>query len=120
ERLGLLAGEDIEFNQTRLRLTFRSTGATMRLVGVDDKGEVDKLRGQPFDEVLLDEASIYPPELLDNLVFRVVGPRLGDLLGTLVLGGTPGHVMRGLFYDATRPGRPIHRAWTDRSLPEFK
>lgn len=117
ERLGLITGKDVDFHESKLRWTFLPTGATLRLVGVDDKGEVDKLRGQPFDLVLLDEASIYGPELLNNFVFRVIAPRLGDRLGTLVLGGTPGHVMRGAFYDATRPGGH-HVPFRDLDKPE--
>ena len=117
--LGLEIGKDIEFNETKLRLTFLATGTTMRLVGVDDKKEIDKLRGQPFDEVLIDEASVYPPELLDNLVYRVIGPRLGDRLGTIVMGGTPGHILRGLFYDATRIGSTMHRPWAERDKEGF-
>lgn len=118
ESLGLVAGEDVEFNETKLRCTFLWTGATLRLVGVADRKEVDKLRGQPFHEVALDEASIYPPELLDNLVHRVVEPRLGDYLGCLVMGGTPSHILRGLFYDTTRQGSPLHRPYADRDKPE--
>jgi hypothetical protein len=32
--------------------------------------------------------------------------------------GTPGKRLDGLFYDATRPGSPEHRAYADRDLPE--
>jgi hypothetical protein len=120
ERLGLRTGTDVVFHESKLKATFLATGATFRLFGIDDRGEVNKLRGQPFDEVFADEASIYPPELLDDFVFKAVGPRLGDRRGALVLGGTPAHIMRGLFYDATRPGSGVHRAFADRAKPQYK
>jgi hypothetical protein len=125
EGLGLEVGRDIDFHETKLKLTFRSTGATYRLVGVDDKGEIDKLRGQPFDEVHVDEAGIYPPELLQRLLYQILMPRIGDRLGAIVMGGTPDHIMRGPFYEFTRPGatdkdgHPLHRPYADRESPEF-
>lgn len=115
ERLGLEA----RFNETKLRCTLTRNGATLRLVGADDKREIDKLRGQPFHEVGVDEAASYPTQLLEHLIFRIIGPRLGDYGGGLWLIGTPGHVLSGPFYDATRPGSDIHRAWEDRDRPEF-
>jgi hypothetical protein len=102
EFYGLLA--DFTFNETRLVCTCKRTGSTYKLVGLDDQAEVDKLRGQPFDEVHCDEASLYKPKLLENLLDRSLGPRLGERNGTLVLAGTPGHILSGPFYDFTRPG----------------
>ena len=107
------------FNETERKCTFDLTGATIRLVGADDKREIDKLRGQSFHEVQIDEAASYPPGLLEALLFRVVGPRLGDLDGCIVAFGTPGHVLSGPFYDATRPGSEQHRPFEERHLPEF-
>jgi hypothetical protein len=75
------------FNETERKCTFDLTGATIRLVGADDKREIDKLRGQSFHEVQIDEAASYPPGLLEALLFRVVGPRLGDLDGCIVAFG---------------------------------
>lgn len=120
ERLGLQQGVDVQFNETELRCTILRTGAMIQLSGADDLKEIEKWRGQSFDEVQIDEGASHVPELLATLVFRIVGPRLGDRDGCIVLCGTPGHILRGLFYDATRPGSTMHRAWADRALPEFK
>ena len=125
ERLGFQVGRDVTFNETKLLCTFTRNRARLRLVGADDKREIDKLRGQPFHEVCIDEAASFPPALLDNLIDRIISPRLGDFNGTLCMIGTPGHDLRGQFYDATRPGAvhddgtPIHRPWEERHLPEF-
>jgi len=95
--------DEFTFNDTRLLCTCKRTGATYKLVGLDDQGEVDKLRGQPFDEVHCDEASLYKAKLLENLLDRSIGPRLGERNGTMVLAGTPGHILAGPFYNFTRP-----------------
>lgn len=115
ERLGIEA----TFNETKLRCTFTKNGATLRLVGADNKAEIEKLRGQPFHEVGIDESASFPAQLLEHLAFRVIGPRLGDYDGTLWFIGTPGHFLEGTFYEATRSSSPIHRRWEDRDLPEY-
>lgn len=95
-------GLDARFREDRLRMTLVKNGSTLRLVGADDTAEIDKLRGQPFDEVDIDEAASHNPERLQYLIEQAVGPRLGDYKGTLVLGGTPGALLRGFFYDLTK------------------
>lgn len=117
EYLGLTS--DFLFNESKLRCTCVRTGATYRLVGADDKREIEKLRGQPFDEVQVDEGASYVPMLLENLLDRIIGPRIGERNGTILLFGTPGHILRGPFYDATRPGSDQHRPYADRDKPEY-
>lgn len=107
------------FNETKLRCVLRKNGSVLRLVGADDKREIEKLRGQPFHEVGIDESASYPAQLLDHLMFRVIGPRLGDYDGTIWTIGTPGHLPAGPFYDATRPGSEISRHWSERDRPEY-
>ncbi len=125
ESLGFRLGEDVIFNETKLWCTLVCNGSVLRLVGADDKRETDKLRGQPFHEVTIDEAASFPPKLLEDLLDRVIGPRLGDYNGTLCMIGTPGHVLSGPFYDYTRPGarseagKPLHCPYADRHLPEY-
>lgn len=123
EFYGLL--EEFVFNETKLTCTCKRTGAVLKLLGVDDASEVNKLRGRPFDRVYVDEASLYPAKLLEELLDRAIGPRLGERNGRIVMAGTPGHILRGPFYDATAPGRadedgnPLHRPWPERDKPEF-
>lgn len=119
DALGMVVGKDVHFNETKLRATFARTGSVYQLSGADDKKEIEKWRGQSFDEVQVDEGASHDPMLLDHLVFRIIGPRLGDREGCIVLGGTPGHILRGLFYDATRTGSELHRPYADRDKPEY-
>lgn len=110
------------FNETKLRCTLKRNGAQLRLVGADDKRELEKLRGLPHHEVGIDEGASYPAQILEHLLFRILGPRLGDYGGMLWMIGTPGHLLGsagGPFYDATRPGSDIARAWEDRELSEY-
>lgn len=101
-------GIDAQFQEVALRCTIKKTGAQIRLVGADDMREIEKLRGQSFHEVQIDEAASYPRKLLEALLFRIIGPRLGDLDGVITMFGTPGHILSGPFYDATKPGAETH------------
>lgn len=108
------------FHETKLRCEFLDTGSTIRLVGADDKRQIEKYRGMPFHEVWIDEAASYPIQLLEHLIKRIIGPRLGDYGGMLGLVGTPGHILKGEFYEASRPGSPRNRLYEDRDKPEFE
>ncbi len=122
ERLGIEA----RFNETSLVCQLTRNGSRLRLVGADDRKEIEKYRGQPFHEVGVDEGASYDPSLLANLIYRVIGPRLGDYNGVLWMIGTPGHILSGPFYESTLPGlcgedgQLISRSWEDRDLPEFE
>jgi len=116
EKLGL----GCHFSETKLRMTFPQTGATLRLVGADDRREIEKLRGQPFHEVQVDEGASHKPQILSYLIRRIIGPRLGDFGGSLVIYGTPSHVLGGIFYEGTRNGSETARWYDDRHKPEFK
>lgn len=112
--------ESFEFSESTLTATCIRTGSTYRMVGADDRKELEKLRGQPFDEVQIDEAGSWDPELLEWLIDRIVGPRLGERQGCIVMGGTPGHILRGPFYEATRRSSDRHRPYAERNRPERK
>lgn len=107
------------FNETKLRCILTDTKSLIWLVGADDKKTVEKLRGRPWHDVLIDEGASYKPALLANLIQRIIGPRLGDFGGVLGVQGTPGHVLNGLFYDVTRNGSDIGRLWADRGNPDL-
>lgn len=108
-------------NETKLQLYFPQTGSFIRILGADDKAEIEKLRGRPWHEVIIDEAASHPHRLLVTLIEKVIGPRLGDFDGVLGMIGTPGHVLHGLFYDATRRGSTDGLLWEERDqVPEDK
>lgn len=118
-------GVESRFNETRLTCTLKRNGARLKLTGADDNKEIDKLRGMSFNEVAIDEAASHDHRLLERLIKRVVGPRLGEFGGCICLFGTPGHDLRGMFYEATFPGHrdklniPTSRPYEDRHRPEF-
>lgn len=121
--------DDFEMSDYKLRAICKRTGAMYTMTGMQDDADIEGYRGQPFDEVQVDEAASHDPDRVYRFVKSIVGPRLGERRGCLILGGTPGTRLRGLFYDTTRPGAmrtlpdgssvPVHRRYTDRDLPEF-
>lgn len=116
-RLGL----EPKFHEQTLRLTLRENGSTIRLVGADDTAEIDKLRGQPFDDVVIDEAASHRPELVRYLIEQAVGPRLGDFRGSLELVGTPGQRKRGMFWELSMPGSARSVPYEEREkYPDFR
>jgi hypothetical protein len=118
-------GVEAKFNETRLTVDIKRNGARLKLTGADDNKEIDKLRGMSFTEVAIDEAASHDHKLLERLIKRVVGPRLGEFGGCICLFGTPGHDLRGMFYEATFPGLkdklniPTNRPYEDRNKPEY-
>jgi hypothetical protein len=112
-------GIDATFNETELLCTIKRTGSTLFLCGADTTKEIDKLRGQPFDELCIDEIGSMKPKMVEYMIDEVVGPRIGERNGTLVIISTPGHDRSGPFYETTRPGSPEHRPYEDRDKPEF-
>lgn len=117
DRLGLVSGKDVMFSDSRLRMRVKRTGAVLNLHGADKKKEIEKLRGLPFDEAIIDEAAILNSTVLEWLVERIIEPRLR---GPIVLTSTPYHVLRGPFYEATRPGGREHRPYEERNDPKWK
>lgn len=111
--------DNFEFAEQKMKCTCKRTGSTYQFFGADDKREVEKQRGQPYDEFQVDEAASHDPVLLEWLLDRAVGPRLGERQGRIIVGGTPGHVLRGLFYDVTRQGSEMHRPYRSRHEPEY-
>jgi len=102
-------GVEADFKEVGKVCRFRRTGARLKLVGCDDRREMGKLRGQPFDGVGMDEVCELAPELVQWFVDRIITPRIGERLGWFGLGSTPGHVLDGLFYELTKPGGEKHR-----------
>lgn len=113
-------GVEATFHEARKTIRIVRNGSTLFLRGADDKKEIGKLRGIPFDGVVIDEAASHPAKLLDDLIDRVLAARMGERSGWIMMIGTPGHILAGPFYDATRPGGPTHRPYADRDLPKWK
>lgn len=90
----------IDFNNADTSATFPN-GSVLMVMGFETQGDVDKIRGEALDLVILDECKSFPPRHFDELVDEAIAPALLDMAGTLVIMGTPGAVLRGRFFEAT-------------------
>ena len=101
-------GLEMKFNLSKLTATCTRTGSRYILSGMDTDRSIEIHRGKSRDEVQVDESASQDDRRLEKMITQVIGPRLGDRDGCIVIGGTPGHELRGTFYAATRPGSPDH------------
>lgn len=90
----------IEFHNQNLEATFPN-GSKIRFYGADNISEIEKIRGNRLDGVVVDESKSYPILLFDELIHEVIEPALMAKNGELILIGTPGDSLRGTFYLAT-------------------
>lgn len=101
-----------KFNETLATITLPNH-AVIRLRGADDKREADKGRGDKLHEVVIDEAQIFPSEVLSSMADDVYGPTLEDVGGDLTVLGTPGVVCAGKWYEMTQPdASKRERGWS--------
>ena len=90
-----------------LKLRFQNTdliahfpnGSRIELHGCSDAGDLDRLRGNKFRLVIIDEAGHFN-KILDELVQETIAPGCIDEDGTIALIGTPSPRAFGLFYEA--------------------
>ncbi len=111
---------DAKFNAVELSITLPN-GSVIYLLGVDaSDAEREKLLGQKYRLVVIDESASYRINMRD-LVYATLRPATADLRGTIVMIGTPGNVRAGLFYDVTtgaERGWSVHR-WSARDNPHI-
>jgi len=107
------------FYESSLTMEFKDTGSTLQLLGADDKKECDKKRGQKYHGAAVDESASFPGKMLKYLLDEVLRWSLMDFRGWLALVGTPGNLLTGPFYGATREGAPRTRQWKDRDSEEW-
>lgn len=88
------------FNNSELIVYFPN-GSEIHLCGADTPDEIEKLRGNKFLKVYLDESASFRGTIVDALIEEVLEPALMDLNGTLCMIGTPANKKAGLFYHAT-------------------
>jgi hypothetical protein len=129
-RIGAELSLGLTFNNTELTATFPN-GSMITLAGAETAADIEKFRGEAFDLAVIDECKSFPTSLLDELVDDVIGPALGDNLGSLILMGTPGAMLQGTFFLATGPEATtvvekkgkrlaISRRWDDRNDERYK
>lgn len=97
------------FNETELSVRF-DNGSVIYLLGADAKvEEQDKLLGQKYKTVVIDEAASFRTDLR-RLVYKTIEPATIDGGGTIMLIGTPGDFIgppddRHMFYAVTSGSR---------------
>ena len=92
---------NLHYNNAMCIATFPN-GSRIHLMGCERTSEVDKMRGIPMVRATFDECKSIPTGTLQMMVEDIIGPRMGDYRGIITVGGTPGSVLSGMFYDATR------------------
>jgi hypothetical protein len=97
-------------HQDSLLYIYQPNGSRIWLVGVDDKAQVEKIRGGKYAEVVIDEAMAMP-DYLRELVLDSTEPALMDLQGACVLAGTPCAQMAGYFFEVTTGANPQTVQW---------
>jgi hypothetical protein len=97
-------------NETELTLK-RNGQACVFLVGLDNKSEIEKVRGTGWGRVVIDEAQSLPA-FIEDLVENVLMPSLMDHNGQIRMIGTPAPVPVGYFHDATTNGEWSTHSWT--------
>lgn len=109
----------LTFNNSDLVAT-TPAGHQIVLNGAETEDDIEKLRGQPFKRVLIDEAQSFRPHI-DTMIKEVLFPRLLDYGGGLDLIGTPGDILAGFFYEVTSgqlEGWHLHR-WSLHDNPHI-
>lgn len=114
----------VKWNETELWCRLPN-GSTLRLFGADGSDDINRLRGITYHELCVDETASIRKEILTELLDEVIGPRM---VGTIVMIGTPGKILQGMFFEATAPqmagrdeetGAARHRPYVDRDLAEY-
>ena len=100
-RLDTQHGIGLEVNHSDLVVTMPETDSTIMIRGADDARKIERLRGDKYALVIIDEAASFPVRVMRPLIPEVLLPALADLQGTLCLVGTPGAACLGIFHDVT-------------------
>lgn len=95
-------------------------GYCIWLLGLNDDGEADKLRGSTHGlvEGIIDEASTIREDVLRYAAIECALPALGENAGRLSISGTPGALMQGFFYEQCQSRTNFH--WDARQNPFLK
>lgn len=101
------------FNETSLTMLLPND-SQIALVGMDsDERDKEKALGQKYRCCVIDEGQSYTINLKE-LVYGILKPALSDLRGQLLIIGTPGNLIKGLYFEITNgseKGWSLHK-WT--------
>lgn len=110
-------GIDIESNTNWGELTLQvphadGTYCLIELMGAHDQDKIEDLRGTQYDLVIVDEAQLIRPQMLDSLLSEILEPGCRARGGSILMIGTPGPVKAGPFYEAWAGESWTHHRWT--------
>lgn len=112
-------GLELTFKLSDMTATCKRTGGAITMSGMETDRDLEVHRGFSRNEADIDEAASHEKDRLRKALREIIGPRLGDRDGCILIGGTPGHDLDGEFYDATRPGSARHSPYADREAPGY-
>jgi hypothetical protein len=97
-------GLNLKWNNSRYSWVHEN-GSRGHLAGAETIADIERIRGAlaEADIAIVDECKSFAPDLLLQLIRDVLLPGLLTRNGVLVLGGTPGSIPVGKFYEATSP-----------------
>lgn len=102
------------------------SGHIIRFHGLKDRAAADLLLGQKFRRIAIDEGGAFDSALYEYCITKVLQPTLFDVRGEMLVGGTPGPVPKGYFYDLVgdpngtgAKGRWPTHGWDLRSNPHL-
>ena len=92
----------LHFNVTDA-VWYHQNGSRGRLAGAETRADMEYLRGAAAeaDICIIDECKSFAPDHLAELIRDVIEPGLMTRDGILIMGGTPGSIPVGTFYEAT-------------------
>jgi len=85
-----------EARPSALKISFPN-GSFIRLFGADTTNAKDRLRGQKFKLIVIDEVGFY--QGMETIIPALL-PMLADYSGTLAMLSSPGILLSGFFYEA--------------------
>ena len=90
---------DFKLSELKVELP---NASSIQLIGADaNQNEIDKVLGQKFKLVIIDEAEAFLHLDLRKMIYVTLAPAMLDNDGTIVLTGMPNDMNYGLFYDVT-------------------
>lgn len=93
------------FTESNLTMTLQN-GSRLRLYGADMKNFRRRVRGAKSPGNAIDECQEFDGSDLQDLVDNIIKPSTADYTdGWVGLGGTPGPIPRGYFYEITHEGK---------------
>lgn len=116
KKLNVDLGLGLIFNETELHAEFPN-GSLLQFLGAENASEIEKIRGNAYDGVVIDECKSFKLLVFAELIEDVIRPCLMDRSGVLILIGTPGRVFAGDFFNATHFPSPTVKDDEGREWP---